>query len=242
MRSMGLAGMAPGPNTSRASTHPAHKIYPYLLRGVPITRVNQVWSTDITYIRLNHGFAYLVAVMDWYSRRVLAWRISNSMEASFCVDCLQRALSVHGKPEVFNSDQGSQFTGEAFTGVLKANGIKISMDGRGRAFDNIFVERLWRTVKYEDVYLKGYATMGELLLGLTQYFGFYNGERPHQALNNRTPEAVYQSGNGGGALIIDKYPRAAPVSCGSLRSPQDTGSATNTPQQNQDSGQRCSVA
>ena len=242
MRGMGLAGMAPGPNTSRASTHPAHKIYPYLLRGVPITRVNQVWSTDITYIRLNHGFAYLVAVIDWYSRRVLAWRISNSMEASFCVDCLQQAISVHGKPEVFNSDQGSQFTSEGFTGVLKANDIKISMDGRGRAFDNIFVERLWRTVKYEDVYLKGYATMGELLLGLTQYFGFYNGERPHQALNDRTPDAVYRSGTGGGALIIDKYPRAEPVSCGSLRSPQDTGSAANTTASVQESGQRCSAA
>ena len=242
MRGMGLAGMAPGPNTSRPSTHPAHKIYPYLLRGVPITRVNQVWSTDITYIRLNHGFAYLVAVMDWYSRRVLAWRISNSMDATFCVDCLQQAISVHGKPEVFNSDQGSQFTSEGFTGVLKANDIAISMDGRGRAFDNIFVERLWRTVKYEDVYLKGYATMGELLMGLTQYFGFYNGERPHQALNNRTPDAVYRSGTGGGALIIDKYPRAEPVSCGSLRSPQDTGSAANTTTSVQESGQRCSAA
>lgn len=242
MRGMGLAGMAPGPNTSRVSTHPAHKIYPYLLRGVPIQRVNQVWSTDITYIRLNHGFAYLVGVIDWYSRRVLAWRISNSMEASFCVDCLQQALSVHGKPEVFNSDQGSQFTSEGFTGVLKANGIKISMDGRGRAFDNIFVERLWRTVKYEDVYLKGYATMGELLIGLTQYFGFYNEERPHQALGNQTPEAVYRSGTGGGALIIDKYPRAEPVSCGERSEPQDTGSAANTTTSVQQSGQRCAAA
>ena len=146
MRGMGLAGMAPGVNTSRASTHPAHKIYLYLLRGGLITRVNQVWSTDITYVRLNHGFAYLVAVIDWYSRRVLAWRISNSMEASFFVDCLQQVIDEHGKPEVFNSDQGSQFTSAPFTGVLKANGIKISMDGRGRAFDNIFVEQLWRTV------------------------------------------------------------------------------------------------
>ena len=242
MRGMGLAGMAPGPNTSRVSTHPAHKIYPYLLRGVAITRPNQVWSTDITYIRLNHGFAYLVAVIDWYSRRVLAWRISNSMEAAFCVDCLQQAISVHGTPEVFNSDQGSQFTSEAFTEVLKANDIKISMDGRGRAFDNIFVERLWRTVKYEDVYLKGYATMGELLLGLTEYFEFYNEERPHRALNDRTPDAVYRSGVGGGALIIDKYPRAAPVSCGSLRSPLDTGAATNTTTPKQESGQRCAAA
>ena len=166
MRSMSLAGMAPGPNTSWA--HPQHKVYPYLLRGVPVVRVNQVWSTDITYIRLASGFAYLVAIMDWYSRRVLSWRISNTMEAVFCVDCLEDALREHGNPEVFNSDQGTQFTSEAFTGVLKREEITISMDGRGRAFDNIFVERLWRSVKHEDVYLKGYATMGELLIGLTK--------------------------------------------------------------------------
>ena len=203
MRLMGLAGMAPGPNTSRA--HPAHKIYPYLLRGVPVVRPNQVWSTDITYIRLAHGFAYLVAIIDWYSRRVLSWRISNSMEAEFCVDCLEEALRTHGKPEIFNSDQGSQFTSEAFTGVLTREGIVISMDGRGRAFDNIFVERLWRNVKYEDVYLKGYATMGELMIGLTGYFAFYNSERPHQALNQGTPALVYQNATGGGALIVDKF-------------------------------------
>ena len=149
MRQMGLAGMAPGPNTSKS--HPEHKVYPYLLRGVSITRPNQVWSTDITYIRLERGFAYLVAIIDWYSRRVLGWRISNSMDASFCVECLADTIKIHGKPEVFNSDQGSQFTSEAFTGVLKAHQITISMDGRGRAFDNIFVERLWRTVKYEHV-------------------------------------------------------------------------------------------
>lgn len=180
MRLMGLAGMAPGPNTSRA--HPEHKVYPYLLRGVPVVRPNQVWSTDITYIRLAHGFAYLVAVMDGYSRRVLAWRISNSMDAAFCVDCLEDALRAHGKPEIFNSDQGSQFTSEAFTSVLKREEVLISMDGRGRAFDNIFVERLWRNVKHEDVYLKSYATMGELRVGLAEYFVFYNGERPHQSL------------------------------------------------------------
>jgi putative transposase len=184
MRSMGLAGMAPGPNTSKA--HLQHKVYPYLLRGVPVTRPNQVWSTDITYIRLARGFAYLVAIIDWYSRKVLSWRISNSMDASFCVDCLEDALRHHGRPEVFNSDQGSQFTSLAFTDVLKREGITISMDGRGRALDNIFVERLWRNVKYEDVYLKGYANMAELVVGLAQYFAFYNAQRPHQALSYQT--------------------------------------------------------
>jgi putative transposase len=203
MRVLGLAGMAPGPATSRP--HPEHKIYPYLLRGVAVVRPNQVWSSDITYIRLAHGFAYLVAVIDWYARRVLAWRISNTLEAGFCVDCLEDALRAHGRPEVFNTDQGSQFTSEAFTGVLLRAGIAISMDGRGRALDNIFVERLWRSLKYEDVYLNGYTSMPELLLGLTEYFAFYNGERPHQALGNRTPDAVYRSGEGGGASIVDRF-------------------------------------
>ena len=206
MRKMGLTGMVPGPNTSRP--HPEHKVYPYLLRGVSVVRPDQVWGTDITYIRLAHGFAYLVGIIDWYSRRVLSWRISNSMESVFCVDCLEEALRKHGKPEIFNSDQGSQFTSDAFIGVLKREGIVISMDGRGRAFDNIFVERLWRSVKYEDVYLKGYASMGELMAGLTEYFTFYNGERPHQSLRQKTPEVVYRAGIGGGATIVDKYPRA----------------------------------
>lgn len=190
MRQLGLWGMAPGPNTSVRQTQ--HRIYPYLLRGVEVTRPNQVWSTDITYIRLARGFAYLVAVIDWYSRKVLSWRISNSMDAGFCVDCLEDALSQYGKPEIFNSDQGSQFTSDAFIGVLKGAGVAISMDGRGRALDNIFVERLWRNVKHEDVYLKGYATMGELTVGLAQYFAYYNGERPHQSLGYQTPTAVYQ--------------------------------------------------
>lgn len=203
MRELGLAGMAPGPATSKP--HPQHKVYPYLLRGVPITRPNQVWSTDVTYIRLARGFAYLVAIIDWYSRRVLSWRISNSMDASFCVDCLEDALRVFGKPEVFNSDQGTQFTSAAFTGVLKREGVAISMDGRGRALDNIFVERLWRSVKHEDVYLKGYANMAELTVGLAQYFAFYNAERPHQSLGYRTPGEVYRSAEGGGAIIVDKY-------------------------------------
>ncbi len=203
MRLLGLAGMAPGPATSQP--HPEHKIYPYLLRGVAVTRPNQVWSTDITYLRLAHGFAYLVAIIDWYSRRVLAWRLSNTLEAGFCVDCLEDALRVHGRPAVFNTDQGSQFTSAAFTGVLLDAGIAISMDGRGRALDNIFVERLWRTVKYEDVYIKGYASLPELLLGLTAYFAFYNGERPHQSLGYRTPDDVYRSEDGGGACIVDRF-------------------------------------
>jgi len=207
MRGMGLVSMAPSPNTSRA--HPEHPVYPYLLRGVAINKPNQVWSTDITYIRLKHGFAYLVAIIDWYSRRVLSWRISNTMEAVFCVECLEEALRTHDQPEIFNSDQGSQFTSEAFTGVLKREGIDISMDGRGRAFDNIFVERLWRSVKHEDVYLKGYSSMGELTLGLTEYFAFYNGERPHQSLAYKTPDNVYRTAIGGGAMIVDKFGAAA---------------------------------
>jgi len=209
MRQMGLAGMAPGPNTSRP--HPLHKVYPYLLRGVSVVRPNQVWSTDITYIRLAHGFAYLVAIIDWYSRRVLSWRISNSMEAVFCVDCLEEALRNYDKPEIFNSDQGSQFTSDAFTGVLKRENIVISMDGRGRAFDNIFVERLWRSVKHEDVYLKGYTSMGELEVGLAEYFTFYNSERPHQSLGQKTPDVVYRTAIGGGALIVDKFPHEVVV-------------------------------
>lgn len=223
MRQMGLAGMAPGPNTSRP--HPEHKVYPYLLRGVPVVRPNQVWSTDITYIRLPRGFAYLVAIIDWYSRRVLSWRISNSMEAVFCVDCLEDALRHHGTPEIFNSDQGSQFTSAAFTDVLKREGVVISMDGRGRAFDNIFVERLWRSVKHEDVYLKGYASMGDLLVGLTEYFAFYNGERPHQSLGQQTPDIVYRSAVGGGAMILDKFGGAVEETPVPLRSTGDSSTA-----------------
>jgi len=203
MRRIGLAGMAPGPNTSRR--HPQHKIYPYLLRGLHVTRPNQVWSTDITYVRLERGFAYLVAIIDWYSRKVLSWRLSNSMDPSFAVNCLEEALRCYGRPEIFNSDQGSQFTSTAFTDVLKREACKISMDGRGRALDNIFVERLWRSVKYEDIYIKGYGGMKELTTGLSDYFVFYNGERPHQSLANRTPDEVYISRQGGGALIVDKF-------------------------------------
>jgi len=236
MQRMGLAGMAPGPNTSRP--HPEHKVYPYLLRGVPVVRPNQVWSTDITYIRLAHGFVYLVAIIDWFSRKVLGWRISNSMEAAFCVDCLEEVLRAHGKPEIFNSDQGSQFTSEAFTGVLKREGIAISMDGRGRAFDNIFVERLWRSVKHEDVYLKGYATMGELMVGLAEYFVFYNGERPHQSLGQKTPEVVYRTAVGGGAVIVDKFPRAVEEPSVPLRSTEGSSTAEARTEAEAKPGQR----
>jgi putative transposase len=205
MRILGLAGMAPGPNTSQP--HPEHPVYPYLLRGVEVTRPNQVWSSDITYVPLAHGWAYLVAVIDWYARRVLAWRLSNTLEAGFCVDCLEEAVRAHGRPEIFNTDQGAQFTSAAFTGVLRREGIAISMDGRGRALDNIFVERLWRSVKYEDVYIKGYASLPELLLGLSAYFAFYNSERPHQSLGDLTPMPSTNSGTGGGAKSLIASPR-----------------------------------
>jgi putative transposase len=200
---LGLAGMAPGPNTSRP--HPEHKVYPYLLRGLDVTKPNQVWSTDITYIRIARGFVYLVAIIDWYSRKVLAWQVSNTLDSSFCVECLESALKTHGTPEIFNTDQGCQFTSTAFTDVLKLHGIKISMDGRGRALDNIFVERLWRSLKYEDVYLKCYTNVLALIAGLTEYFLFYNTERPHQALGYCTPYEIYRTGVGGGARIVDKF-------------------------------------
>ena len=200
---LGLAGMAPGPNTSRP--HPQHTVYPYLLRGVTVTRPNHVWSTDITYIRLERGFVYLVAVMDWYSRKVLSWRLSNTPDSGFCVDCLEQALQTFGAPQIFNTDQGCQFTADAFTGVLKTHGISISMDGRGRALDNIFVERLWRDVKHEDIYLKGYATLPEVQSGLTEYMVFRNSERIHQSLDYSTPDAVYRTASGGGARIVDKF-------------------------------------
>ena len=195
MRILGLAAMVPGPHTSKP--HPEHKIYPYLLRGLNVTRPNQVWSTDITYIRLAHGFAYLVAVIDWYSRKVLAWRLSNTIDSGFCVDCLEQSIRAFGTPQIFNTDQGSQFTSDDFTGVLKSHGISISMDGRGRCLDNIFVERLWRSVKYENTYMKDYATMSELQQGLTEYFLFYNTERPHQSLDDATPAHVYLTASGG---------------------------------------------
>ena len=189
MGKMGLKSVAPAPNTSRPA--PEHKIYPYLLRGLQINRVDQVWCTDITYIRLAHGFVYLTAVMDWHSRYVLSWEVSVTMEEAFCVSALESALRRHGRPEIFNTDQGSQFTGETFTGVLRDAGVDISMDGKGRAMDNIMVERLWRSVKYEEIYLKDYESVGELKAALKRYFAFYNDERPHQSHGGRTPAEVY---------------------------------------------------
>lgn len=189
MREMGIMAIYAKPNTSRGT--PGHKIYPYLLRGLKVVRTNQVWSSDITYIRLSGGYAYLVAVIDWHSRKVLSWRLSNTMDTRFCIEALQEALT-RGTPEIFNTDQGSQFTSNEFTGILQTTGISISMDGRGRALDNIFVERLWRSVKYEDVYPRGYSTIEEARAGLASYFKSYNERRPHQSLGYLTPEEVHR--------------------------------------------------
>lgn len=189
MRLMGLSSIAPRKQTTTICKD--HKIYPYLLRDLNIDHCDHVWCSDITYIRLKQGFVYLTVVMDWYSRYVLSWEISITMDESFCVSALERALRIHGSPEIFNTDQGSQYTGNAFTGVLKNHGIRISMDGKGRATDNIMVERLWRTVKYEDIYIKDYETVEHLIRGLKEYFSFYNNERPHQSLGSKTPFEVY---------------------------------------------------
>jgi len=193
MRKMGLVAIYPKPHTTVAS--PGHRIYPYLLRGVEITRPNQVWSTDITYVPMANGFMYLTAVIDWYSRYVLAWQLSNTLDAFFCIEALEQALQ-GGRPEIFNTDQGSQFTSDAFTAILEAASIRISMDGKGRALDNIFVERLWRTVKYEEIYLHHYETVPQLYAGLHNYFCFYNQERPHQSLAGRSPAEVYFAPSG----------------------------------------------
>ena len=191
MRKMGIEALGPKPRTTKPA--PGHKIFPYLLRNMTIDRSNQVWAADITYIPIGRGFLYLVAIMDWASRAVLAWRLSNTMDVSFCVSALEEALARFGTPEIFNTDQGSQFTSAAFTGTLAKAGIKISMDGRGRWMDNVFIERLWRSLKYEDIYLKGYADGREARAGIASWIGFYNGRRPHQALGNRTPMAVWRA-------------------------------------------------
>ena len=193
MQRMGLVALAPQP-PSTSEPAPEHPRFPYLLRGLKVSRVNQVWAADITYIPLARGFLYLVAILDWYSRRVLAWRLSNTMESSFCVDALEEALSRYEAPEIFNTDQGAQFTAEVFTSVLRQRGIKISMDGKGRCLDNVFVERLWRSLKYEEVYLHAYEDAREARAGIGRYLEFYNEQRPHQALGYQTPAAFYRGG------------------------------------------------
>jgi putative transposase len=192
MRLMGIQSVAPKPNTSKPSKE--HKIYPYLLGGLEISRSNQVWCSDITYVRMPGGYVYLVAVMDWYSRKVLSWEVSVTMDEAFCVSALETAIRRYGTPEIFNTDQGSQFTGKAFTDVLKDHNIRISMDGKGRAVDNIMIERLWRTVKYEEIYLKEYASVLELIRSLQSYFSYYNSERSHSSLDKQTPNEIYDSG------------------------------------------------
>ena len=192
MRLMGIAALGPKPRTSKPA--PGHKIYPYLLRDLIIDRPNQVWAADITYIPMTRGFLYLVAIIDWASRVVLAWRLSNTMDVTFCLEALEEALARYGKPEIFNSDQGSQFTSTAFTGRLEAASVRISMDGRGRWLDNVFIERLWRSLKYEEVHLKAYADGREARASISAWIAFYNCRRPHQALGNRTPMAVWRAG------------------------------------------------
>ena len=189
MRRMGIEALDRRPRTTKPE--PGHKVYPYLLRGVEITRPNQVWAMDITYIPMTRGFVYLAVVLDWASRRVLSWRLSITMEAAFCVEALEDAMAHHGRPEIFNTDQGSQFTGSAFTGVLANNGIAISMDGKGAWRDNVFVERLWRSVKYEEVYLRAYDNVSEARASIGRYLDFYNRRRPHSSLDDTTPDHAY---------------------------------------------------
>jgi putative transposase len=189
MRRMGIEALYRRPRTT--TPEPGHKIYPYLLRGMEITRPNQVWAMDITYIPMARGFVYLAVVLDWFSRRALSWRLSITMEAAFCVETLEDAMARHGKPEIFNTDQGSQFTGAAFTGTLINHGIAISMDGKGAWRDNVFVERLWRSVKYEEVYLRAYDSVSDARNSIGRYLDFYNGRRPHSSLDGATPDQAY---------------------------------------------------
>ena len=189
MARMGIEALYRKPNTSRRQ--PQHAVYPYLLRNLAVTTPNQVWAMDITYLPMAHGFVYLAAVMDWYSRKVLAWRVSITLDTAFCVEAVEEALGRYGKPEIFNTDQGCQFTSAAFTGLLQAHGIRISMDGRGRWLDNVFIERLWKTVKYEEVYLRAYESVSAAKASLATYFAFYNARRPHTSLARRTPDQIY---------------------------------------------------
>ena len=194
MRQMHISAIYPKPNTSRPGK--AHRIYPYLLRNLTIDNPNQVWAADITYIPMRRGFVYLVVIMDWYSRRIMSWRLSNSLESTFCVEALQEAIAQYGSPEIFNTDQGSQFTSDDFIAELKAADIRISMDGKGRWVDNVFVERLWRSLKYEEVYLKAYETVSEARNGIGGWIEFYNYERRHQSLDRRTPDQVFREEQG----------------------------------------------
>src|SRR5207245_11046334 len=223
MRRLGLVAIYQRPHTSKPAV--AHKVYPYLLGGLAIERVNQVWCSDVTYIPMAKGFLYLVVIMDWVSRAVLAWRVSNTLGADFCVEALEEALSRYRRPEIFNTDQGSQVTSDDFTGTLKRHGIMISMDGKGRCMDNIFVERLWRSLKYEEVYLHAYATVAEAKAGISSWLSFYNEERQHQSLDYRTPRQIYQEG-----LWI----------CG--RSALPTGSASPTSRASSESGEMLAFA
>lgn len=200
MREMGIQAIYPKPNLSKPA--PGHKIYPYLLRGLVVDHANQVWATDITYIKLSVGFMYLVAIIDLYSRKVLSWRLSNTLDVSFCIEALNEAVARYGVPEIFNNDQGSQFTSNDFTGLLEKHGIRISMDGKGRAKDNIYVERLWRSLKYEDIYIKGYTTVPECIDGIKRYFEFYNAGRFHQSLEYWTPDEIYFGFKDGRDLIL----------------------------------------
>ena len=228
MRRMGIAALGPKPRTSKSA--PGRRIYPYLLRDLVIDRPNQVWCSDISYLPMGRGFLYVVAIMDWYSRAVLAWRLSNTMDTSFCVAALEEALARFGRPEIFNTDQGAQFTASAFTEVLSAAGIRISMDGRGRWMDNVFIERLWRSLKYEDVYLKGYADGREARAGIASWMYFYNHQRLHMALGNRAPMEVWRE-----AMVGVLPPMAVDMTL-PLRSNLDNADALPTspqPQQQQ---------
>jgi len=242
MRLMGIEAIYQKPNTSKK--HPEHEIFPYLLRDLTIERVNQVWCADITYIPMAKGFVYLVAIMDWVSRRVLAWRVSITMEADFCVEALEEALARYGCPEIFNTDQGSQFTGFDFTGVLKRESIKISMDGKGRFMDNIFIERLWRSLKYEEVFTKAYATVGEARAGIGGYLVLYNDERPHQALGYHTPREVFESGLWTSLWICGRSAQE-PTGCASPVSPAragETGKCSPSPTSPQAPQQQSRIA
>lgn len=232
MREMALEPIYPKPRTSKP--HPGHKVYPYLLRGLTIDRVDQVWCADVSYIPMARGFLYLVAVMDWASRKVLAWQLSNTLDAGFCVAALEAALATGRRPDIFNTDQGVQFTSAAFTEVLKAHDIRISMDGRGRCLDNVFVERLWRSLKYEEVYLHAYESVAEAKAGISAWVTFYNHERLHQGLGERTPAEVYAAG---GPWACGRS--ASPTGCadpGSLRNPGTCSPSTTCPQAQQQPG------